>query len=349
MAAMSEMPQLEEEKIVRMACSDPLFITEIYHIIAFSEIESKIPECTITVLGGAAFIMHAYMMNDRNIQVMQESIHTVPQTSDIDIAIWYKDFIDKDTFSSGNKRMVHMIGDMLNRNKKMFSKLLVKRLIELLPEPSVIRTLKIDVAEEKVHKNYEHMTSKISINFIINGKSFKVVDIAIKNAIYSQGVRPGTNRRSISVYQNVTHMDERNTIRLKVKDGDLQQGIEPEYVRVPTIGRLIQQQKYAIDMKSAEGDQFNEIPKYKARISYLAGHVPLDFDATLDALRPRLARAIQDTNAMRAALPAPPPLSRPASLSRNSGRPPLAPRRGGKRRTHRKNKHHKKRRHTKRN
>lgn len=340
---MSAMPQLENN-IIRMACSDPLFITEIYHIIAISELESKIPECMITLIGGAAFIMHAYMMNDRNIQVMQEAIRTVPQTSDIDIAIWYKDDIDKDTFLSGNNRMVNIISDVINRNKKMFGKLLFKRIIQLLPDPSVIKIFKINVVKEDVHKNYEHMTTKINIIFTINGESFKVVDIAIKNAIYSQGVRPGTNRRSKSVYQNVSHMDEQNTTVLKVNDGDAKQGKQPEYVRVPSVARFIQQQNFAIDMKSAEGDQFNEIPKYKSRISYLARHAPIDFDATLDALRPRLARAIQDTNAMRASLPAPATLSRSIS---NSGRPPLhrgPSRRGGKRRTYRKNKRYTKRR-----
>jgi hypothetical protein len=108
---------------------------------------------------------------------------------------------------------------------------------------------------------------------------------------------------------------------------------------------LIEQQQFAISAMSGRAD----ITKYQARIDYLRQHPELGSAAALDDVRARFSRAVEDTNAMRASLPASASLSRSMS---NSGRPPLhrgPSRRGGKRRTHKKNKHHKKRRQTKRN
>lgn len=343
MAAMSAMPQLEKE-IIRKACSDPSFVAMIYLIIKLSANESLIPPPTI--IGGAAFMLHAYVLNGRNKARMQEAIRAVPQTSDIDIAIWYTKVKDKDTFLSKNNTMVDKIRENLTKKEGQFTNILLEQLRRLLPNPSIIDTFAIQVTKEEPRdKRFEHMTTKININFIINGMSIPVVDIAIKNAIYSQYVRNGRNRSEIPVSENISHTSAQNTVLLKIIDRNNSRGTPDVYVRVPTLERLIEQQQFAIEV---DRDR-SKLPKYQARIDYLRQHPELGSAAALDDVRARFARAVEDTNAMRASLPVSASLSRSMS---NSGRPPLhrgPSRRGGKRRTHKKNKHHKKRRQTKRN
>ena len=317
------MPQLEKE-IIRKACSDPSFVAMIYLIVKLSANESLIPPPTI--IGGAAFMLHAYVLNGRNNERMQEAIRAVPQTSDIDIAIWYTKVKDKDTFLSKNNIMVDKIRENLTKREGIFTNLLLQKLQEFLPNPS-IDTFAIQVTKEEPRdKRFEHMTTKITINFIINGTSIPVVDIAIKNAIYSQYVRNGRNRSEIPVSENISHTSAQNTVLLKIIDSNNSRGTPDVFVRVPTIERLIEQQQFAISAMSGRAD----ITKYQARIDYLRQHPELGSAAALDAVR--------------ASLPA---LSRSMS---NSGRPPLhrgPSRRGGKRRTYLKNKRHTKR-HTKR-
>lgn len=333
MAAMSVMPQLEEEKIVRMACSDPSFVAMIYLIIKLSANESLIPPPT--VIGGAAFMLHAYVLNGRNKKRMQEAIRGVPLTNDIDIAIWYKNVKDKDTFMSKNNKMADKIRENLTKNEGLFTNLLLQKLQQMISDPSMIDTFAIRVIRgESRNKRFEHMTTKIAIHFVINGKSIPVVDIAIKNAIYSQYVTNERNRSMLRVEQNISYTSEQNTTLLKVIDRNNSRGISDMYVRVPTLERLIEQQEFAIRVLNGRADT----TKYQARIDYLRQHSELGSAEALDDVRARFERAEQDTRNMIASLPVP---------VRQSGLPPLAPKRGGKRRTHRKNKRHTKR-HTKR-
>jgi hypothetical protein len=113
----------------------------------------------------------------------------------------------------------------------------------------------------------------------------------------------------LPVTQNTTHTDEQNTFPMFVND--VSSNVEKiKFVRIPTLERLIQQQQFGIKEMTGRANT----SKYQARIGYLMQH---------------------SSRVPAASLPVP--------LPKNSGRPPLAPRRGGKRRTHRKNKHHKKR------
>lgn len=316
---MSAMPEVSvEENIVRTICSDPIFIARIYHLIAFSGYLSKLPDHMTTVLGGAAFIMHAYMLNESNIERMHDSIRAIPRTSDIDIVVWYKNKLDKLYFLSRNATMIQMIKLMLDPSVQNYTAELLTRIKQLLPniKPSIIDKIKIEVVNKDIRKEYEHMTTNISINFIINDKPFKVADVAIKNAIYSQHTEE--NRNLLPVTQNTTHTDEQNTFPMFVNDISSDVG-KNKFVRIPTLERLIQQQQFGINAMRGRAN----ISKYRARIEYLMQH----------SIR---------------GLPASLPASLPAAPPRNSGRPPLAPRRGGKRHTHLKNKRHTRRKHTKR-
>jgi hypothetical protein len=344
MAAMSAMPQLEKE-IIRTACSDPSFVAMIYLIIKLSANESLLPPPT--VIGGAAFMLHAYVLNGRNKARMQEAIREVPQTSDIDIAIWYTKIKDKDTFLSKNNTMVNKIRENLTKKEGRFTNILLEQLRRLLPDPSIIDTFAIQVTkEESRDKRFEHMTTKININFIINGTNIPVVDIAIKNAIYSQYVRNERNRLGKPVSENISHTSAQNTVLLKIIDRNNSHDISEQRVRVPTLERLIEQQQFALQV---DRDR-SKLPKYQARLHYLRQHSELGSAAALNAVRARFARAEQSTHEMIAALPAPAPLSRAASLPLHPG-PSIysLSKKGGKRYTHRKNKRHTKRRHTKRN
>lgn len=314
MAAMSAMPQLKEDDI-RTICSDPIFIARIYYLIAFSGHLSDLPDHMTTVIGGASFIMHAYMLNKSNIESTHRSISRELQTSDIDIVMWYKNMINREDFLSKNARMVPNIELILNPSGKNYTEELLTRIKQLLPhiEPSIIDKIKCNVIEKVVGEKYKHMTTNININLTIEGtnESYKVVDVAIKNAIYSQYTEK--NRSSLPVTQNTTHTDEQNTFPMFVND--VSSNVEKiKFVRIPTLERLIQQQQFGIKEMTGRANT----SKYQSRIGYLMQH---------------------SSRVPAASLPAP--------LPKNSGRPPLAPRRGGKRRTHRKNKHHKKR-HTKR-
>jgi hypothetical protein len=335
MAAISAMPPQINGDDIRRACSHPKFITTIYDMInTLSEYrivtdeeqerseKGYLPPHTTTLIGGAAFILHVYQQNGQDMRQMQG----VPQTSDIDIAIWYNNVIENAAeFTAKNRLMESNIRMLFGEQSviETFRREMLKFI------PSAMKTFTIEVPPSKTHSN---LTTTIHINFIINGQRFEVVDVAMKNAIYSQRVRPGTNRRTFQLNQNITHTNHANTTILTLFN---------KKVRVPTLERLIQQQQFAIDMKRE--DDPAQLSKYQARINYLRQHSELGSPAALDTVRTRFARAEQNTHAMMASL------SRPASLSRNSGRPPLAPRRGGKCRTYRKNKRHTKRRHTKRN
>jgi hypothetical protein len=349
---MAAMPQLEKD-IIRMACSDPSFVSMIYLIIKLSGNESLIPPPT--VIGGAAFMLHAYVLNGRNKARMQEAIRAVPQTSDIDIAIWYTNVKDKDTFLSKNNTMVDKIRENLTKKNGQFTNILLEKLKQLLPDPSIIDTFDIQVIkEEPKDKRFEHMTTKININFIINGKSIPVVDIAIKNAIYSQRIMNGRNRSEIPVSENISHTSAQNTVLLKIINGNNSRGLPDQYVRVPTLERLIEQQQFALEV---DRDR-SKLPKYQARLHYLRQHselgsAALGSAAALNAVRARFAHAEQSTRNMIASLPAPVPASLPASLPLHPGRSIHSlSKKGGKRRTYRKNKRntkcHTKRRHTKR-
>ncbi len=337
-----------EKNIILEACSDPSFVAMIYLIIKLSANESLIPRPT--VIGGAAFMLHAYALNGRNKRRMQEAIREVPQTSDIDIAIWYTKVKDKDTFLSKNNKMVDKIRENLTKHEGLFTNLLLQRLQQLLPNPSIIDTFDIEVMKkESRDTRFEHMTTTININFIINGKSIPVVDIAIKNAIYSQDVMNERNRPMIPVEQNVSHANEHNTVLLKIIDRNNSRGRPDVYVRVPTLERLVEQQQFAI----GKTHDRSKLAKYHARLHYLMQHIqPLELGsaAALDDVRTRFARAEQDTRDMIAALPAPPAVHAPPAPGssippRHSGISSYLslPRQGGKRRTQIKNKHHKKR------
>jgi len=348
---MSAMPQESVEKdIIRMACSDPSFVSMIYLIIKLSANESLIP--SPTVIGGAAFMLHAYVLNEHNKARMQEAIRAVPQTSDIDIAIWYTNVKDKDTFLSKNNTMVDKIRENLTKKEGQFTNLLLQKLKQLLPDPSIIDTFDIQVIkEEPKDKRFEHMTTKININFIINGKSIPVVDIAIKNAIYSQYVRNERKRSEIPVSENISHTSAQNTVLLTIIKRNNSRGISEQRVRVPTLERLIEQQQFALEVDR----DLSKLPKYQARLHYLRQHSELGTAAALDDVRARFAHAEQSTRKMIAALPAPASLSRSASLPAPASLP-LHPgrsihslsKKGGKRHTYRKNKRHSRRKQTRR-
>jgi hypothetical protein len=329
MAAVSAMPEepLQYAEIIRTICSDPIFIARIYYLIAFSGHLSELPDHMTTVIGGAAFIMHAYMLNANNIERMRRSIRTVPQTSDIDIVIWHKNKIkEKEDFLSKNAMMVPNIELMLDPSGKNYTEELLTRIKQLLPniEPSIIDKIKFNVIEKVVGEKYKHMTTNININLTIEGtnESYKVVDVAIKNAIFSQYTEK--NRNSVDVTENTTHTDEQNTFPMFVND--VSSNVEKiKFVRIPTLERLIQQQQFGIKEMSWRANT----SKHRARIDYLMRH---------------------SSHSPLAAPPVAPPVAPPAAHHA-----PLHPgrsihslsKKGGKRRTHRKNKHHKKR-HTKR-
>jgi hypothetical protein len=253
-------------------------------------------------------------------------MHAVPQTSDIDIAMWYNNIIDIQDFIYRNTVMERAIRDTFQSSSDHIQTN-IKRF-----DPSVIRTFEIEVPKSST---YQDMTTNIKVNFIINGQRFTVVDVAMKNKIYSQPLRNGRNPRNIKVEENATYTTNNNTTCLRIH------ALPDECVRVPTLERLIEQQQFAIEAMRGRGAN---ITKYQDRIDYLRRPPELGSAAALDDVRARFARAVEDTNAMRASLPAPAPLSRAASLPLHPGRSIYSlSKKGGKRRTHRKNKHHKKR------
>ena len=358
-----------EKDIIRMACSDPSFIAEIYHLITLADslqIDRRLSELletmkgdqythamatqmefqmasldkthtlkevllrdhSTTVIGGAAFILYVYALNKKNMR-------NVPKTSDIDIAIWYNEMIEDTVFRERNRHMEDAIRTIFQQHTSS-----IRAKIEGLSKKVAIESFTIDVPESLT---YQNMTTNINVIFNINGTPIKVVDIAVKNAIYSQDIPNQTLRSSIPLYYNATHTGYQNTTLLSLFG---------KSVRVPTLERLYQQQRlgyinteleinkqhaniqtvqqYAnkspdrINYKDKITEYRNalienqlKLRKYNARMSFLVKHLQLPPSASVP-LHP--GRSIH-------------------SLSKK----------GGKRRTHRKNKHHKKRRQTKRN
>jgi hypothetical protein len=367
MAAMSAIPQemVQNADIVRTICSDPRFIATIYDTIT-NLFKSKSNVVHVpTVIGGAAFILYAYVQNGNNGERMEldmrQKLGKVLQTSDIDIAIWYKNMTDKTEFKKRNALMENEIRRTFTDAKY------IESIKEILSNTTTIDTITVTVPESVT---FSSLTTKIPVYFMINGKEIKV-DIAIKNAIYSQRVNNGKNVTTIPIEQNVTYTNDTNTLYLRILPN-------AQPVRVPTVEQFIKQQIFAFNNINSEIEYLGQriiknsptynkkyielktkLTNYKERLSYLSKYVVPPQHPTFgtpEALADVYARtlgALRRANHMSgehiAALARPASLSRPTSSSSSSGLPPLPPKKGGKRRTYRKNKRHTKRRHTKRN
>ena len=340
---MSAMPA----DIVRTICSNPQFIATIYDNVARLFNNSDIVHLP-TVIGGAAFMLYAYAQNGNNRERMEsdmmEKLGKVLQTSDIDIAIWYKNIMDENEFKQKNALMERAIRTTFTNASY------IQSIKEILSDITIVDTITVSIPESKT---YSSLTTNIPIHFIINGKVIKI-DIAIKNAIYSQRVNNGRNITKIPIEQNETYMNDSNTLFLRILPN-------AHPVRVPTVEKFIRQQilAYNNEIKSL-GEYRKNSPKYteiktkltnyKERLSYLSKYVvppqqaELGTHAALADVYARTLSALGRANRMSGEHIA--SLARSSSLPRNSGRPPLPPRRGGKR-TYRKNKRHTKR-HTKR-
>jgi hypothetical protein len=243
-------------------CSDPIFISMMYNIVKYSieygtehGIENvKIPFNTVTVIGGAAFMLYAYEINQRNINTMYDSLleHHVPLTTDIDIAVWYDNIIYD--FGETNQKLEVFLRELLKNEQ------LIKSLQERITlHFGEIQSCRAYVLPARTHRN---MTTTIKIHIVINDRDFHVADIAIKNPIYSQPLLNERQRFTKSVLENATYTNKDNTMLLRINERDV--------VRVPTHKKFIEQQELAHDQVTLRTPK--NLMKYISRINYLLKH-----------------------------------------------------------------------------
>jgi len=197
---------------------------------------------------------------------MIDSMRDIPLTSDIDIALWYDTIMDAGEFRTTNERLAETLrthvqdGEINTSIKKEIQRTLgyqIETFVMNVPDPIT----------------FQNMTTTININFVINNHSFTaVVDLAMKNPIYSQRVPPQQNRAKMNVKTNIMYTNKENTVLRKVYRRNPNDPMDKsESVRVPTIARLIEQQQFALENVKDRSPQ--NLYKYRARIEYLRPHV----------------------------------------------------------------------------
>jgi hypothetical protein len=241
---------LESNNIGKL-CSDPKFISMMYNIVKYGIESVDLPSNTTTVIGGSAFMLYAYAINELNEDNMYRSLreNNVPLTKDIDITVWYDNIIYD--FDETNQRVEVFLRELF-KNEQVIQ-LLQTRITRHFGEINTCRAYVLPA------RSYRNMTTMINIHFVINDEDFKVVDIVIKKPIYSQQLLNESQRLKIKVSENVTYTNKDNTMLLRVNKTDV--------VRVPTPSRFIDQQGLVFDNFSHRSPE--ERMKYIYRINYL--------------------------------------------------------------------------------
>jgi len=245
---------------IRKLCSDPLFISMMYNVVKYCIKVSRLPPNTTTVIGGAACMLYAYTIHERNMNTMKQTLlkENVPLTSDIDIAVWYDNIIDH--FIETNKRLEESLREICKSEQLIQN--LQGRITKHFGE---IRSCRLYVLPAKPFKN---MTSTIKIHIVINDEDFSVVDIAIKNPIYSQPLINERQRITKHVSENATYTNKRNTMLLLIHSKNESDPTDKdEIVRVPTYRKFIEQQVLA-DSQTIDPAPEKHY-KYNFRIMYL--------------------------------------------------------------------------------
>ena len=204
--------------IESILCSNPNFIWMMYAMVNEAErTTSAFPPHSTTVIGGAAFILHALHHHLR--------VHLLPKTNDIDIAWWYDTPLPPATFQAHNQRLIGQLRKTIT-----------------LYTPSILEMVHIvspraDVTIDITHSSYRNLTTTVVIAFHIDGRRVPIVDLAIKNGVYSQSRKPNGTRKNgrERLTNDPTYTSAANTMEIMVGDPSIGDPAIHLPVRVPRL------------------------------------------------------------------------------------------------------------------
>ena len=254
------------EHIPSKLASHPQFIALVYQLIENAIKDSKIPNHTCGVIGGAAGILHRYHHSDLNKTI--KSLNKNTRTTDIDVALWYHTRLQMSDFIQHTETINEHISTKFSEEPflgewKQIVEDILGESIDFVFNPFDITCTIQDM------KHYAEVTGKINIVFTIFGKNIVLIELVIHNMLYSQDRNPDFTMRLTErvVTDDVTYFDENNTEKIKViyYEGDYTD------VTVPTIDRLLQQLYFVYGNKYLDGKLNHEgsDDKYFGRMKYL--------------------------------------------------------------------------------
>ena len=253
--------------------SHPQFIALVYQLIENAIKDSKIPNHTCGIIGGAAGILHHYHHSDLNKTI--KSLNKNTRTTDIDLALWYHTRLQLSDFIQHTEMIEKHISTKFSEEPLLGE---WKQIVEDILGESidfVFNPFDITCTIQKMGR-YAEMTGKINIVFTIFGKNIELVELVIHNMLYSQDRNPDFTQRLTErvVTDDVTYLDNNNTEIIKVIY------YEDYYteVTVPTIDRLLQQLYFVYGNKYLDGklNHDGSDDKYMGRIEYLLSYASDD-------------------------------------------------------------------------
>ena len=283
------------EHIPSKLASHPQFIALVYQLIENAIKDSKIPNHTCGVIGGAAGILHRYHHSDLNKTI--KSLNKNTRTTDIDLALWYHTRLQLSDFIQHTEMIEKHISTKFSEEPLLGE---WKQIVEDILGESidfVFNPFDITCTIQKMGR-YAEMTGKINIVFTIFGKNIELVELVIHNMLYSQDRNPDFTQRLTErvVTDDVTYLDNNNTEIIKVIY------YEDYYteVTVPTIDRLLQQLYFVYGNKYLDGklNHKGSDDKYMGRIEYLLSYASDKCVSTLRRTEKLLLKELGNTLAL---------------------------------------------------
>ena len=287
---------MAHEHIASTLASHPQFIALAYQLIENAIKNSKIPNHTCGVIGGAAVILHRYNQENGDIAKTINPLNKNTRTTDIDIALWYHHICSKADFLAYNEHIK-------NRIKAKFSGPFLeewKEIIEGILGKKLTHRLYITCEMEEMGSHAE-MTGKINIHFTIDGYEMELIEMVIHNHYYSQDRNPDFTERidSRKVTEDVTYL-YKNTIEdidVTLFEDEEQNTRYYTEVTVPTIDRLLQQLYFVYGNKYLDGklNHNGSDEKYFGRMKYLITYASEKCVSTLLLMQKLLFKEIGKT------------------------------------------------------
>ena len=227
--------------------------------------DGGLPEHTLTVIGGAAFMLYAYTLNGNDMDKMNRSLVGFESTSDIDIALWYHKELDRKRFLASNKKIKDKIVHVFNEKKQVIQGWIDR----FIPYHEPMERFDLEITIEPIQERFAHKTTTVHVAFKINGDNYKILDIALKNALYSQmrkkNFSPITN--GMRVQNDPVYMNKTDTLTTLLRiDSSNNMSVS---VRVPTIFAFVEQQLFVYGNKFLSGKSKKDKEEvYLKRIRY---------------------------------------------------------------------------------
>jgi len=144
----------------RALASHPKFISFMYQFVKNAEMDivqdGGLPDHTLTVIGGAAFTLYAYVLHNHNMEEMEQSLANanIEKTADIDLSLWYHQELSRADFLEYNRKFKNRIEQIFTSDE---TKQQIKRLFDrFIPNHEKIATFDVEVTIEKIPERFHN-------------------------------------------------------------------------------------------------------------------------------------------------------------------------------------------------